>query len=128
MSGFNKRKLDLFPVHALKRVNRPTTLIHDDLVKRVHEREGGFARAAAGEYGPVLEKERLRNDKEPISGALIDIGLHMRPIVDGLVAKQKAPVPDDPAVLTRHIKELAYFLRDDAVGVCELPSYDSHPH
>ena len=116
MSGFHKRKLDLFPVHTLKRVERPTTLINDDQVKRVNERDGGFAKAAAGDYGPVLEKERLRNDKEPISGALLDIGLHLRPIVDGLVAKQKAPVPDDPAVLARHIKELAYFLR--TVALC----------
>lgn len=128
MSGFHKRKFDLFPVRTLKRVDRPTTLIHDDQVRRVHEREGGFAKAAAGDYGPVLAKERLRKDKEPISGALIDIGLHMVPIVDGLVAKQKAPIPDDPAVLTRHIKELAYFLRADAVGVCELPPYAVFSH
>jgi len=128
MSGFHKRSLDLFPVHALKRVERPTTLIHDDQARRVHEREGGFARAAAGEYGPVLEKERLRNDKEPISGALINIGLHMKPIVDGLIASQKAPIPDDPAVLTRHIKELAYFLRADAVGICKLPPYAVFSH
>ena len=128
MSGFHKRDLDLFPVHALRRVERPTTLIHDDQVKRVHERDGGFAKAAAGDYGPVLEKERLRNDKEPISGALLDIGLHLRPIVDGLVAKQKAPIPDDPVVLSRHIKELAYFLRTDAVGVCELPPYAVFSH
>jgi len=64
-------------------------------------------------YGPILEKERLRNDKELISGALLDIGLYLRPIVDGILAKQKAPVPDDPAVLARHVKELVYFLRID---------------
>jgi 3-chloro-4-hydroxyphenylacetate reductive dehalogenase len=128
MSGFYKRDLDLFPVHTLKRVERPTTIINDDQVKRVNERDGGFAKAAAGDYGPVLEKERLRNDKEPISGALLDIGLHLRPIVDGLVAKQKAPIPDDPAVLARHIKELAYFLRTDAVGICELPPYAVFSH
>ncbi len=128
MSGFHKRDLDLFPVHVLKRVNRPTTVINDDQVKRVHEREGGFAKAANGDYGPVLEKERLRNDKEPISGALIDIGLFMKPIVSGLVAKRRAPIPDDPVVLTRHIKELAYFLRADAVGICELPPYAVFTH
>ena len=128
MSGFHKRDLDLFPVHTLKRVERPTTLIHEDQVKRVHERDSGFSKAGAGDYGPILEKEKLRKDKEPISGALIDIGLHMVPIVDGLVAKQKAPIPDDPAVLTRHIKELAYFLRADAVGICELPQYAVFSH
>jgi len=128
MSGFHRRDRDPFPVGSLKRIDRPTTVIHDDQVKRVHERDGGFAKAAAGDYGPVLGRERLRNDKEPISGALLDIGLHLRPIVDGIAAKQKAPIPDDPAVLTRHIKELAYFLRTDAVGVCELPPYAVFTH
>ncbi|HVN96983.1 MAG TPA: reductive dehalogenase [Syntrophorhabdaceae bacterium] len=128
MSGFHKRKLDLFPVHTLKRVERPTTLIKDDQVKRVNERDGGFAKAAAGDYGPVLERERLRNDKEPISGALLDIGLYLRPIVDGIVAKQKAPIPDNPELLAHHIKELAYFLRSDAVGICELPPYAVFTH
>jgi reductive dehalogenase len=31
-------------------------------------------------------------------------------------------------VLTRHIKELAYFLRTDAVGICELPPYAVFSH
>jgi hypothetical protein len=34
------------------------------------------------------------------------------------VAEEKAPLPDDPHILTRHIKSLAYFLGADMVGVC----------
>jgi len=30
--------------------------------------------------------------------------------------------------LSRHIKELAYFLRADAVGVCKLPPYAVYTH
>jgi reductive dehalogenase len=52
----------------------------------------------------------------------------MKPFVDGMAAEQKAPIPDDPATLSRHIKETAYFLRADAVGVCELPSYAVYSH
>jgi reductive dehalogenase len=128
MGGYHKRELDPFPVHILKRVEHPTTLIIDDQIKRVDERENGFAKTARGDYGPALQKERMRNDKEPISGALIDMALHLKPIVDGIVAKQKAPIPEDPAVLTRHIKELAYFLRTDAVGICKLPPYAVYTH
>jgi reductive dehalogenase len=128
MRKYHKRELDLFPVHKLKRVERPTTLILDDQVKKADEREDGFAKAARGDYGPLLQKERRRNDKEPISGALIQMTLHLKPIVDGLVAAQKGPIPEDPAVLTRHIKELAYFLRSDAVGICELPTYAVYSH
>ena len=47
----------------------------------------------------------------------------MRSLVDGIVAQQKAPIPDDPGVLSQHIKETAYFLRADVVGICKLPSY-----
>ena len=52
----------------------------------------------------------------------------MMPLVDGMVAAQNAPLPTDPAALTRHIKETAYFLRADAVGVCKLPSYAVYSH
>ena len=128
MSGYHKRDLDPFPVHVLKRVERPTTLIMDEQVRRVDERENGFIRAARGDYGPVLQKERMRSDKEPISGALIGMTFHLKTVVDGLVAAQKAPIPEDRTVLTRHIKELAYFLRTDAVGICELPPYAVFTH
>ena len=52
----------------------------------------------------------------------------MKPLVDGMAAAQKAPIPNDPATLTRHVKETAYFLRADAVGVCELPPYAIYSH
>ncbi|MFY9813265.1 MAG: reductive dehalogenase [Dehalococcoidales bacterium] len=47
----------------------------------------------------------------------------MKSMVDGIVATQKAPVPENPQKLSQHIKETAYFLRADAVGICNLPSY-----
>ena len=129
MRGYEKRNPDPFPVHRLKRVDRPTTLILDDKVQRVDERESGFNKAARGDYGPVLKRERLRFvGKHPLSGALAQMQIFLRDIVDGLVAKQKAPIPDDPALLSRHIKEAAYFLRADAVGICKLPPYAVYTH
>jgi len=47
--AFNTRRLDPYPVDILKRVDRPTTLIKDDEVKRVDERESSFN--PAGERG-----------------------------------------------------------------------------
>ena len=41
---------------------------------------------------------------------------------------RRPPFRRDPAALTRHIKEAAYFLRADAVGVCELPRYAVYSH
>jgi reductive dehalogenase len=124
MRGYEKRNPDPFPIHRLKRVDRPTTLIMDDKVQRVDERESGFNKAVRGDYGEKLKTERQRFVlKHPLSGALAQMQVYLRDIVDGLAAKQRAPLPDDPVVLSRHIKEVAYFLRSDAVGICKLPPY-----
>ena len=112
MSGYHKRDLDNFPMHTIKRVDRPTTIVNEEQIKRVDERESGFCKAAAGVWGPILAKERPRFVmKHPLSGALGTMQMFLRGIVDGVVAKQKAPLPEDPAALSRHIKETAYFLR-----------------
>ena len=44
------------------------------------------------------------------------------------IKKREAPLPGDPEYLSRHIKETAYFLRADAVGICELPPYAVYSH
>jgi hypothetical protein len=122
MSGYHNRDWETFPVEQLKRIDRPTTLINEDKIQRIRERDAGFCKAAAGDYGPTLRKEFRRFvPKHPLSSALSWMRDNMKPFVDGLVASQKAPIPSDAAALTRHAKETAYFLRADAVGVCELP-------
>lgn len=117
---------DPFPVNALKRVDRPTTRIDDNEVRRVDEREGGFQRANRGDYGPFLKKEYHRfMEKYPLSAALLRISkkLAAQDMVDGLPGSQTAPLTDDPEAISRHIKETAYFLRADMVGICKLPPY-----
>jgi reductive dehalogenase len=129
MSGYLVRGADRFPVYRLKRVERPTTLILDDQVQRVDERESGFNKARRGDYGDKIRRERERLvTKHPISASLAWMATHLRGVVDGLVASQKAPIPDDPEQLSRHIKELAYFLRADMVGICRLPPYAVYSH
>ena len=69
MSGYHKRDLDNFPMHKIKRVDRPTTIIHDNEVKRVDERDSGFNKAAAGLYGPILARgEASVRDEAPALG------------------------------------------------------------
>lgn len=129
MGGYLKRNWETFPVDKLKRVDQPTTLINVNEIQRVREREAGFCKAVAGDYGPRLQKEFRRFvPKHPVSGALAWIRNNMRPFIDGIVAAQKAPIPNDPAALARHIKETSYFLRADAVGICELPRYAVYSH
>ena len=88
---------DPYPVHILKRVDRPATLILDDQVKRVDERESGFMRAGRGDFGPRLKKEYPRFvQKHPLSNALLRMGFHLRKVTSGDAAPDVAPMPDDP--------------------------------
>ena len=129
MSGYHKRNPEPFPVHTLKRVDRPTTFIDDKKVQRVRQGDSGFNKASRGLYGPTLQKEMGRFvPKHPLSGAEQWMMGNMKNLVDGIAAKTKAPIPDNPQVLSRHIKETAYFLRADAVGICKLPPYAVYSH
>ena len=129
MSGYHKRNPEPFPMHTLKRVDRPTTFIDESKVQRVRECDSGFMKASAGLYGPTLKKEMSRFvPKFPLSGAEAWMMGRMKNLVDGAPARQKAPLPDNPEVLSRHIKETAYFLRADAVGICKLPPYAVYSH
>lgn len=120
---------DPFPVYRLKRVERPTTLIKDNEIDRVDERNGGFQRASRGEYGPMLKREYSRfMEKYPLSAALLSMSKNLATFVDGLENKIKAPLTDNPEKMARHIKETAYFLRADMVGICELPQYAIFTH
>jgi 3-chloro-4-hydroxyphenylacetate reductive dehalogenase len=129
MSGCHKRNPEPFPFHALNRVDMPTTVIHEERIQRTDERNTGFNRCTRGDWGPVLQRERFRFvQKHPLSGALGAMALNLKPIVDGKVAANKAPITHDPAILSRHIKDTAYFLRADAAGICELPQYAVYSH
>ena len=105
---------DPFPVHTLKRVDRPTTVINEHLIQRPDQREHGFSRAARGDFGPFVAKEQPRFvAKQPLSGALVTMSgilAHMvdeeKRLLDGPFAKlgamlhptaaSKAPGTDDP--------------------------------
>jgi reductive dehalogenase len=66
--------------------------------------------------------------KHPLSAALLAMTKTLAPVVDGTVKTQSSPVTDDPIMMARHIKETAYFLRADMVGICELPPYAVFTH
>ncbi|UCE14823.1 MAG: reductive dehalogenase [Candidatus Heimdallarchaeota archaeon] len=120
---------DPFPVHKLKRVDRPTTRIKDYEVQRVSELDGGFQRANRGEFGSVIQKEYDRFvEKHPLSDSLLDMSKILASAVDGPIRTEKAPLLDDPHLLSNHVKEVAYFLRADLVGICELPPYAVFTH
>jgi reductive dehalogenase len=121
-------QLGPYPMEALKRVDKPTIKITDD-VRRTDERQHGFARVMRGEFGPVPQKEMMRFiPKFPLGAAFTRTMAPLAQAVDGEIAKTKAPLPEEPAALSRHIKNLGYFLRSDIVGICRLPQYAVYSH
>lgn len=127
--GAHGREPGRFPMHVIKRVARPTVEIRDDEVARVDERDGGFRRAARGEYGPVVQREYERfMTKYPLSGAQLAMTKRLADAVAGSEVAARAPRTDDPVAMARHIKSAATFLRADAVGICELPPYAVFTH
>ena len=123
-----RKQFGPYPMERLKKVEQPTTRITDD-IPRFDEREHGFARAMRGDYGAntAHEFERFIN-KHPLGAALANMAGLMVPLVDGEVAQSKAPIPKDPRTLSRHIKQLGYFLRADIIGICRLPQYAVYHH
>ncbi len=115
-------------MHRLKKVDRPTTLVTDN-IKRVDARENAFSRAMRGDYGPAVQREAPRSSaKYPLSATLSAIRQPVGAIEPNEMADKIAPVSEDPVVLTRHIKRLGYFLKADIIGVCELPESSVYSH
>ena len=124
----NRGHLGPYPMEKLKRVDQPTIRITDN-IPRFDEREHGFARAMRGDFGPALATEFGRfTHKYPLGAAFANMTANLIPLVDGEVAPAKAPVPEDPKILSQHIKQLGYFFRADIVGISRLPQYAVYSH
>ena len=108
---YNNEQLGPFPTHLLQYVDKPTNRIVGPIERR-DPRESVFGKSARGDYGEKIQKEFLRMTKRyPLGGALVDIQTHVNSIRSSRIktAPQKAPIPDNPRVRSRHIKCLGYF-------------------
>jgi ferredoxin len=115
------RQLGPYPLEKLPRVDVATTRSTVKTKRRTLD-DRPFAAALRGELGNAVKEGTLRFYKsEPILAALTGVHEHLAAYAPPPVAERKAPLPDDPHILTRHIKSLAYFLGADMVGVCKLP-------
>lgn len=124
----NNEQLGRFPMQRLKRVDKPTNLITDN-IQRINAREKALAKATRGDYGPAVQRESPRfSAKYPLNAAQMDVLTHLSSIKDNEVAASKAPIPEDPEVLSRHIKRLGYFLKADIMGICRLPKSAVYSH
>ena len=124
-----KRTLAPYPMEHVRHVDEMTTSIVGE-IKRLDARDQGFSQAMAGRLGPVTQREFGRfGTKSPLNAAMMfDFGKNFMTLRDGPVFPGKAPIPDDPAVLSSHIKALGHYLKAQGVGICELPQWAIYSH
>jgi len=117
------------PMQRVKRVNTPTTII-TDTVQRIDMRNTAYGLAERGEYGPVVQRgvQVSLPGKYPLSAAQKDLVDHLSLVKPSPVAAHVAPIPEDPRVLTQHIKAAGYFLKADIVGTCQVPGWAYYSH
>ncbi len=114
--------LDRFPTHLLKRVDRPTNSITDQ-VKRINPGESPFGKAARGLYGPKVQKRFLSiTAKDPITTTLNELTAHLGKTIQNNINPVKAEITDNPGLLTHHIRQLGYYLQADIVGIGQVPA------
>ena len=119
-----RRSLGKYPMHRLRRVETITTEVVGE-IQRFDQTQNGFELAAAGAYGERCRIEYERSmAKFPLDYALAEfVGSIFSPYQLGPVYPERAPVPDDRAIRTEHLRNLGYFLGADLVGICELPQW-----
>lgn len=122
----NSKQLSPFPLHRLKRVDKPTTVVTDN-VQRFDLTNEALMRSFRGEFGPaVQEKAKYFGNRCPLSVANTDMLSRILSCRADQIADKKAPIPEDPGILSNHIKNLGYFLGADIVGICKFPKYAAY--
>ena len=115
------RPFGKYPLHLLKQVDSPTNKYVGE-IKRRDPDETAFERAARGEYGEkVAARAKTFHGRDPLLASFGTFQMHISKFALPPVAPEKAPIPEDPHILSRHIKNLAYFTGADMVGICKLP-------
>ena len=128
---YDDRQIGPWPTDKLRRVAKPTNEIVGPIERR-DERESPFGKSLFGEYGEEIEREFKRMTRRyPLGASFWD----MQDLVNNNVirkmnpvAPERAPIPDDTRVLTRHVKLLGHFLGADLVGIGPLSQSAVYTH
>ncbi len=97
-------------------------------IQQVSEKQAGFSRAYLDEWGRAVAIQRTKFvGKYPLSAALSKTLSYMAAdnIVSGTPNPNKLAIPD-PERMSKHIKELCYFLRADEVGIGVMRHHASY--
>jgi reductive dehalogenase len=99
-------------------------------VKNTSEADTGFSMAARGLISEKAQRGFFNFvPKHPFGGAIswARSWIASEDAVDGTPAPEKLPIPD-PEQMSQHIKDAAYFLRADEVGIGKMPPYAYYSH
>ena len=117
----NNAQLGPYPLEKLRRAEKPTTDYVGE-IKRRSRRDSGMVKALESEAGKrMLESGMMFFDRDPLCSSLSSFQSYLAKYPMPEISAVKAPLPDDPRVLSRHIKSLGYFLGADMIGICALP-------
>jgi reductive dehalogenase len=101
-------------------------------IQPYHEADQGFFLANRGKYSPEAQRAFYHYHfvmKHPFNNAIASFAMSLAPdqMVSGQPAAEKLPIPD-PEQMSQHIKDCAYFLRADEVGIGKMPTYAYYTH
>ena len=114
-------QLGPYPLEKLPHVDRITSEVFD-METRPWQKEHELSKCARGDYGEKIQKRAIGlSAHNPMCEALFKTLPYISGYPENPVADEKAPLPDDPAVLARHIKKYTYFLGAEQVGICRVP-------
>ncbi len=114
---YNDDQLGPYPDQLLPRVDKITT----EIVGKVERSSPTSFRSKGHDNG------KQKDEQIALRKALCNVRDYMCPKDEDLNVKRTPPsevkglLPDDPRVLSRHMKSLGYFLGADEVGICEVP-------
>ena len=128
LGGKRPIHLGKYPMEKIKRVEKTTTLITDD-VPRMPKRANFFVRSGMGDLGAKQQREVKRfTGKMPLNNAFGRVMRSITPLQRNEPHPEQADLPDDLAERANHLKALCTFLDADIVGICEVPEYAWYSH
>ncbi len=128
---YDNRQIGMYPTDKLKRVDVPTNrqVLPPEQRQRRKESDHIMIQAANGALGSELAGLSPRMTvQEPLGAAFVDMQAVVANVPQNPVASKKAPIPNDPRVLVRHIKSLGIFLGADMVGICKMQPSFAYTH
>jgi len=120
--------LGRYEMERIRRVDKPTTLVLRDEIRRMPKRADLFSRALAGDLGEKPQKERRRFAvKHPLAFAMTPLIRNMVPL-QGTREPLQGSAQSDAKRNAEAVKALGYYMGADLVGICRAEPWMYYSH